>query len=186
MCGMNCYSIFYRCYNIQLSSLNIAANICILTGKSCFYLFTHQGRLLLTSKCRKFRGLINADVHLKQHKTKVVICFDFFWMWFIHSLFHLLLHDEMIFSMCDYYIYTCYMLVVRNILVSINYENIRVMACLAASIRIFLSVEINVKLKSISEVEEARNVWYIGLIIAVREFLSERNTNWNSIVHFFP
>lgn len=69
------------------------------------------------------------------------------------------------------------MLVVRNILVSINYENIRVMACLAASIRIFLSVEINVKLKSISEVEEARNVWYIGLIIAVREFLSERNTN---------
>lgn len=51
------------------------------------------------------------------------------------------------------------------------------MACLAASIRIFLSVEINVKLKSISEVEEARNVWYIGLIIAVREFLSERNTN---------
>lgn len=69
------------------------------------------------------------------------------------------------------------MLVVRNILVSINYENIRVMACLAASIRIFLSLEIMVKLKSISEVEEARNVWYIGLIIAVREFLSERNTN---------
>ncbi|WVZ17252.1 hypothetical protein V8G54_010234 [Vigna mungo] len=44
----------------------------------CIHWCLPGGRLLLTSKCRKFRGLINDDVHLKEHKTKVVICFDFF------------------------------------------------------------------------------------------------------------